>query len=130
MPTTLQLEKRELGKLVASYGSTGTGNAHSSRLVILDKANCIRYLVDTGADVSVIPKKLTKGKIAVSGFKLYAANHTPIATYGIKLVKVDLGLRRKLDWVFFIADVKQPILGADFLAHYGLLVDLKQKNSA
>lgn len=58
---------------------------------------------------------------------MYAANHTPITTYGTKLVKVDLGLRKKLDWTFFIADVRQPILGADFLAHYGLLVDLKRK---
>jgi len=58
---------------------------------------------------------------------LYAANNTPIPIYGTKLVKLNLGIRRKLEWTFFIAEVKQPILGADFLAHYGILVDLKRK---
>ena len=27
-------------------------------------------------------------------------------------------------WVFIIADISKPILGADFLKHYGLLVDM------
>lgn len=27
-------------------------------------------------------------------------------------------------WVFLVADVKQPILGVDFLRHFGLLVDV------
>ena len=37
-----------------------------------------------------------------------------------------MGLRRTFRWVFIIADVKNPILGADFLRHYNLLVDLQQ----
>ena len=28
-------------------------------------------------------------------------------------------------WVFVIADIKRPILGADFLRHFGLLVDMR-----
>ncbi len=38
-----------------------------------------------------------------------------------------LGLRRKFQWVFVEAAVQQPILGADFLKHFNLLVDLKHK---
>jgi len=105
---------------------TGASDARSVRLIIIDKESRIRYLIDTGADVSVLPKKLIKGKLVTSNFKLYAANNTPITTYGTKLVKLNLGLKRKLEWTFFIAEVKQPILGADFLARYGL-VDLKRK---
>ena len=30
-------------------------------------------------------------------------------------------------WVFVIADISKPILGADFLKHYGLLVDMRSK---
>ena len=37
----------------------------------------------------------------------------------------NIGLRCKFQWIFIIADVKTPILGADFLRHYSLLVDLK-----
>ncbi len=36
----------------------------------------------------------------------------------------DLGLRRTFCWAFVIADVGRPILGADFLHHFNLLVDL------
>lgn len=55
---------------------------------------------------------------------LYAANGTAIRTYGTKLVTVDFGLRRRLNWTFTVADVSH-ILGADFLCHFNLLPDLR-----
>jgi len=58
---------------------------------------------------------------------LYAANNTEIRTYGIKTQVLDLGLRRSFRWNFIIADVKQAIIGADFLAHHGILPDLKNR---
>ena len=59
--------------------------------------------------------------------KLYAANGTPINTYGEKTLRVDLNLRRPYLWKFIEADVTTPILGADFLAHHHILVDLRRK---
>lgn len=44
---------------------------------------------------------------------------------GTKLVTVDLSLRRKFQWLFVIADVSRPIIGADILQNFGLLIDLK-----
>ena len=41
------------------------------------------------------------------------------------MLTLDLGLRRTFPWVFVIADAQSPILGADFLQHFGLLVDLR-----
>ncbi|GFT94507.1 retrovirus-related Pol polyprotein from transposon opus [Trichonephila clavipes] len=38
-----------------------------------------------------------------------------------------LGLRRPFIWTFIIADVSSPIIGADFLKHFNLLIDLKKK---
>ena len=38
---------------------------------------------------------------------------------------VRIGLRRTFRWVFVIADVSHAILGADFLRHFGLMVDLR-----
>lgn len=58
---------------------------------------------------------------------LTAANGSPIHTYGTKLLKVDLGLRRSFTHPFIIAAVDRPIIGADFLSKYGLLVDLRNK---
>lgn len=58
--------------------------------------------------------------------QLFAANGSAIQTYGTKRLTIDIGLRRPFVWVFTIADVKSPIIGADFLRHYDLLVDLKR----
>jgi len=41
-------------------------------------------------------------------------------------IKADFSLRRAFPWRFIIADVGQPIIGSDFLAHYDLLPDMKK----
>ena len=58
---------------------------------------------------------------------LVAANNTTINTYGKCIRVVDVGLKQDYAWTFIVADVKQPIIGADFLIHYSLLVDLKSR---
>ena len=83
--------------------------------------------MDTGADVSVIPNKHLHGRLPAVPFKLYAANNSQIDTFGNKLLSLDFGLRRFFKWPFVIADVATAILGADSLAHFDLLVDLKRK---
>ncbi|GBN07810.1 hypothetical protein AVEN_208373-1 [Araneus ventricosus] len=55
------------------------------------------------------------------------ANGTRIATIGTKLLSLDLGLRRTLQWPFIVVDVTKPIIGADFLQHLGLLIDLNKR---
>ena len=59
------------------------------------------------------------------GASLQAANGIPIPTYGTRSLTLNLGLRRPYRWVFIVADVKYPILGADFLGHHGLIIDVK-----
>ena len=51
---------------------------------------------------------------------LVAANNTTINTYGTCRRIVDVGLKRDYSWTFIGADVKQPILGADFFKAYAL----------
>jgi len=77
-------------------------------------------LVDTGAEVSY-PLLLPTVDIDKT---TSAVNDTPIATYGNRLLTINIGLRRNFQWIFIVADVKQPIIGADFLRHYNLLVDI------
>ena len=48
-----------------------------------------------------------------------------IKTYGKRSLTLDLGLRRTFGWAFVVADIKRPIVGADFLRHFGLLVDMR-----
>ncbi|KAL4127494.1 hypothetical protein QTP88_011661 [Uroleucon formosanum] len=57
---------------------------------------------------------------------LIAANGSKIKTFGPKQLQLDLGLNRVFTWTFELADVGRPILGADFLHYYGLLVDIRR----
>lgn len=94
------------------------------RLFVSDRITGLRLLVDTGADVSVLPpSRLDREKS--DDIKLYSANGTVIATFGERALRLDLGFRRSIHWVFRIADVPYAILGADFLHHFGFLVDLR-----
>ena len=56
-----------------------------------------------------------------------AVNDTPIRTFGKRSLTLNLGLHRPFPWVFIVTDVQRPILGADFLRHFGLLVNVKQR---
>ena len=48
-------------------------------------------------------------------------------SYGNCKRVVDVGLKREYPWKFIVADVQQPIIGANFLIHYNLLVDLRSR---
>lgn len=80
------------------------GLSQSRRLLIYDRSSKTKYLID---------------------IQLHAANGSNIKVYGSRFVNIDLGLRRKFCWNFLIANVGMAIIGADFLANFGLLVDLK-----
>lgn len=58
---------------------------------------------------------------------LQAANSSAIRTYGRRKLTLDLNLRRDFTWPFIVADVHHAIIGADFLEHFGLLVDVKHR---
>lgn len=92
-----------------------------------DKTTGLGFLVDTGAEVSVIPSSAVFRKRRQTTSSLQAANKTPIATYGEQSLSLNIGLRRTFRWIFLIADVAYPILGADFLRHYNSLVDMHRK---
>ncbi|GBM89708.1 Transposon Ty3-I Gag-Pol polyprotein, partial [Araneus ventricosus] len=83
--------------------------------------------LDTGADISVVPPSSAERCKPKSLLNLLAANGTKINTYGTRNLSLNIGLRRIFPWSFIIADVSRPILGADFLTHYGIIIDLKSK---
>lgn len=87
-------------------------------------------MVDTGADCSCLPRPININPLTFRLSpqervppRLFAANNTPIATYGYVHVKVNLGTRREYDHEFIFADVPQPIIGIDLLRKYKLLID-------
>lgn len=101
------------------------GSKNTSRLVILDNKSNLRFLIDTGADISVLPPSPSDRLKNKSVFNLIAANGSHICTYGKKRITVSLGLCREFSWVFTIADVSRPIIGSDFLSNFNILVDIR-----
>jgi cleavage and polyadenylation specificity factor subunit 1 len=93
-------------------------------LYVTDKHSKTRFLIDTGAEVSVFPATQHDKRYRRKGVSLTAANNSTIHTYGKRELCLDLGLHRQLKWSFLIAEVNQPILGADFLRHFRVLVDV------
>ena len=105
--------------------ANAAGHNNTSRLFyVYDRSTHFRFLVDTGAEVSVLPPSTTE-RTCRQDYTLKAANGATIVTYGTRSLTLDLGLRRTLQWIFVLADVSMPILGADFLRHFDLLVDMK-----
>lgn len=97
------------------------------RLFVKDQESKMQFLIDTGADLCVFPRNATKGRPEKSTYVLSAANGTAIATYGTITLTLNLGLRRAFAWRFVIADVSKPIIGVDFLSHYHLMVDVRNR---
>ncbi|GBO17973.1 hypothetical protein AVEN_84337-1 [Araneus ventricosus] len=114
-------------KLKVSSVSAATDGGHNhSRLFLYDRSTGFRFLMDSGAAVSCLPRRLTKHKVA-QGATLYVANGSAIKYYRTKQINLDLGLRRKFSWCFLIADVSHPIIGSDFLERFEPLIDIKNR---
>ncbi|XP_066982798.1 uncharacterized protein [Macrobrachium rosenbergii] len=84
-------------------------------------------LVNTGAVCSVFPPSREDRKCPPDPAAfLTAANGSLILTYGTRLLSISI-LGWRYTWNFIIADVRTPLLGADFFAHFGLAVDVGRK---
>ncbi|XP_068206250.1 uncharacterized protein [Palaemon carinicauda] len=94
---------------------------------ILEVNSRKRFLVDTSATLSTVPtSKNDRYLPSEDRAALATANVSPIISYGTRTLKISI-MSRGYDWPFLIADVKVPFLGADLLAHHGLLVDMRRK---
>ena len=80
-------------------------------------------MIDTGATISLFPHR---SKEEPSSLQLIAANGQSIPSWGNRLISLQFGNRR-FNWNFQLAAVDQPLLGADFLKTFNLLVDVAGK---
>jgi transposase InsO family protein len=106
--------------------ASAVGPFQQRLLYVSDRNSGRRFLVDTGSSVSVIPATGADTRSGNHGVSLVAANGTPIRTYGTRLVHLKFGTHcYKLNCI--IANVTQPLLGADFLHAERLLIDLRNR---
>ena len=99
---------------------------HPAQLLVNDDHSGRTFLIDTGAQVSLLPATAhARRHPSPTAPKLVAANGSSIVSNGTQQTHVQLG-KRKFTVTFIIADVRRPIyiLGADFLRRHKLLVDL------
>ena len=101
MQKTMRLQNIEVGKLEGqSKIATLDIGPKISRLFVTDKSSGRDFLIDTGADISVIPPTSREKGNAPCLFKLFAANGSQIKTYGNKSITLNLGLRRPIRWIY------------------------------
>ena len=88
-------------------------------LHVTDEIEGTRWLVDGGALVSIVPPTKAQRRLGTNGTQLCAANGTKIDCYGKVRKSLVIGERR-FDFDVTVANVRQRILGADFLATFYL----------
>jgi hypothetical protein len=74
----------------------------------------------------VYPSRLVPRRKERANYDLYAANGTTIPTYEWEPLRISLVLRRNFTWRFVTA-VTHSLIGVDFLSHFGLLVDCRNR---
>ena len=95
-------------------------------MTIWDRTSRKFLLVDSGADACVFPASPRDTALPRTP-SLVAANGTEIATYGKRHLLLSFCPGHTISQSFWIADVKRPILGADFFIDQGLVIDLPQR---
>jgi hypothetical protein len=87
---------RQVGKRHGqSLAATNVTGLQPSRLFyVTDRYTGLRFLVDTGAQVSVLPPSPEDRKHPRADLTLQAVNDTSIRTFGTGSLTLNLGLRR------------------------------------
>lgn len=105
----------------------GIKSKTTRRLFVFDFNNKLNFLIDTGAVVSVLPISKFPNEKQISCIELSAANGSIIKTYGSKILNVNLGFKQNFTFSFILADITTPIIGANFLEKFNILVDIKNR---
>ena len=110
--------------------ASATDSTLNSLFFVNDQRTSRSFLVDSGAEVSVLPASSEDRRSASNGksTSLSAANGSSIPTFGKRSLSFQLS-GTKYEWSFILANVQRPILGADFLHATGLLIDVRHKRA-
>ncbi|XP_032690758.1 uncharacterized protein LOC116853695 [Odontomachus brunneus] len=98
------------GKLTApaqvQASESGDRFLKENRLHVFDRVTNLKFLVDSGSVVSLLPRSAVKERIKKQELTLQTANASAIATYGRRTLTLNLALRRPFKWTFIVADVR------------------------
>ena len=116
---------KEYGMEIKRLASDATLDDVLKRILgtAIDSISRRKCLLDTGSQVSLWPPSPTTSTIHSSRVRLGAANGTPIKAFGSQKKKIKIGDKSN-SFIFIIAQVARPILGLDFLPHFGMSINL------
>nr|VZI43221.1 unnamed protein product [Spirometra erinaceieuropaei] len=124
--TSKQSERvKPVGPKVSAVNLVDSSNSGRT-FYACDTATRGRFLVDTGAQIGVVPPTAVDRRFPSPSLHFQAVNCSPVLTFGSLSLTLNIGLRRSFTWIFVIADVPHAILGSDVLAEFGLLVDCRR----
>ncbi|XP_064479110.1 uncharacterized protein LOC135392325 [Ornithodoros turicata] len=116
----------KLGRGALTATSSLPGSSISRLFYVTGPVSKMLFLLDTGAEVSVLPTSPSDRRRPAL-FHLTAVSRTTITVFRPQILNLNLGLRRSFSWLFLVAGVGQAILGADFLHHFGVAVNVLHK---
>ena len=106
-----------------SIDSERLSNRQNNSLMFYhDRTTNLTCLLDSGSQISVIPRHPDDKVDSNAKYELTGAGGHKIQTYGKQIIKLKLG-NKYYRWTFVKADVKNAIIGIDFLKCHRLLVD-------
>jgi len=111
--------KRAGRGVVASATSTGQPGELG---MLVDRVSGREFLVDTGSVYIILPHQSTEPP---RGPAIMAADRTSISCWGQQQMTINTE-GHSFKFVFLLANVAFPIVGANFLRHFDLVVDLRR----
>ena len=111
------------GKLTDRQEVHALHDGDSNLVFLQDSLFGRRFLVNTGASISVFPQNAPTPSAPLSKTKLLTAGGSPLPCFGAHVIPLRFGSRH-FSWSFQLAPVSVPILGSNFLRHHALLVDV------
>ena len=104
---------------MAAAAAAAPDGAHSCLLYLVDVASSKQYLGDSSSAFSILSHK---SSAEPTGPRLMTADGKPLHCWGH--CKCSVRTRtREFSWTFLLAPLVFPILGADFLSNFRLLVN-------
>ena len=127
MHSTVLLE--ELGKLPKSTPIVGDVDQKTKSPFphVYDYKSNQLFLIDTGAEISVVTPNQEDKNTRTSDRPLVAANGSFITTYGNRRMTLQLDSGNKITWTFVVAVVSYNIIGIDLMQHFSFTLDLQRK---
>ncbi len=127
MPHTLLLHRlgfKQAGRALKAH----TARPQSKLLHIYDRLSNYNFLIDTGAEVSILPAAQDHKSLPFNTH-FFAANGTKIPVFTRETLQLTLDLHRSFTWTFFVGAVSKPTRGR-FLTHFNLMVEMRNQKLA